>query len=66
MDLHRFYIVVMSMTFYLFFSLLQGDDGGEVEVQRPGQSQPQQDGLQHSFVKEHFQAQYKYVNICDG
>lgn len=53
------------MTFFLFFSVLQGDDGGE-EVQHPGQSQPQQDGLQHSFVKEHFQAQYKYVHISDG
>lgn len=65
MDLHEFYIVVMSMTFFLFFSVLQGDDGGE-EVQHPGQSQPQQDGLQHSFVKEHFQAQYKYVHVSDG
>lgn len=65
MDLQEYYIVVMFMTFFFSFSVLQGDEGGE-EVQYPGQSQPQQDGLQHSFVKEHFQAQYKYVCICDG
>lgn len=57
--------IIMLMPFFFSFSVLQGDDGGE-EVQHPGQSQPQQDGLQHSFVKEHFQAQYKYVYICDG
>lgn len=65
MDLQEFSIVVMLMTFFFSFSVLQGDDGCE-EVQYPCQSQPQQDGVQHSFVKEHFQAQYKYVYICDG
>lgn len=65
MDLQDFFIVVILMTFFFSFSILQGDDRGE-EVQYPHRSQPQQDGLQHSFVKEHFQAQYKYVHICDG
>lgn len=61
MDLQEFDIVVTSVTFFLSFPVLQGDDGEHC----PGQSQPQQEGLQHSFVKEHFQAQYKYVCVCD-
>lgn len=64
MDLEAFYIIAILMTYFFFFSVFQGDHGSE-EVQYPSQSQPQQEDLQHSFVKEHFQAQYKYVYICD-
>lgn len=49
---------VNSSYLRLAFSVLQAPDVGE-EVLTPDQSQSQQPGLQHSFVKEHFQAQYK-------
>lgn len=42
-------------------SLLQGPGGAE-EVLCPDPSQCQQIRVQHSFVQEHFQAQYKWVS----
>lgn len=46
------------------FQLPQQGPGGGEEMLTPDQSQSQQPGLQHSFVKEHFQAQYKCSLTC--
>lgn len=57
MDLQEIYSILL-FCWWPSFSVLQGNDGSE-EIQYSDQSQPEQEGFQHSFVKEHFQAQYK-------
>lgn len=50
---------VTALCSWLASSVLQGPGGGAEEVLFPDPSPSQQPGVQHSFVKEHFQAQYK-------
>lgn len=49
----------------MFSSVLQGPGEAE-EVSCPDQTQTQNHRIQHSFVQEHFQAQYKWVSFLSS
>lgn len=55
---------VTALCLWVASFVLQGPGGAE-EVLSPDPSQSQQPGVQHSFVQELFQAQYKWVSLLD-
>lgn len=56
---------VTVLCLWLASSVLQGNGGAEEEVLSPDASQSQEPEAQYSFVKEHFQAQYKWVSFLE-